>query len=97
MIAFLPRNGELADAHIWHEPYDEQVAVDALQRLAGIDLTTRMLGVKALPLLPTADAWCVHCPFFLANSTDLERGCPGDPASNATKPQPKDSTEFLNL
>jgi hypothetical protein len=97
MIAFLPRNGELADAYIWHEPYNEQVAVDALQRLAGISLTTNALGAAALPLLPTADAWCTHCPFFLANSDNPERGCPGDPASNVNKPQPTNSTEFLKL
>lgn len=81
MIAFLPRNGELADAYIWHEPYDEQVALDALQRLAGIDLATKTLGDRALEILPTADAWCHHCAFFLADSADLQKGCPGDPAS----------------
>jgi hypothetical protein len=97
MIAFLPRNSPLSDAYIWSEPYDEQIAVDALQRLTGIKLTVDALGVKALPLLPTADAYCPHCPFFLANSDNLERGCPGDPASNVNKPQPTNDTEFLNL
>jgi hypothetical protein len=97
MIAFLPRNSPLADAYIWHEPYDEQVALDGLQRLAGISLVTEALGDDALPLLPTADAWCPHCPFFKAGSTDLKGGCPGDPSSNVNKPQPTTDTEFLNL
>jgi hypothetical protein len=78
MIAFLPRHGELDDAFIWSEPYDEQVALDALQRVEGIDLTVRALGVAALELLPTAPHYCATCNYFQANSTDLERGCPGD-------------------
>ena len=81
MVAFLPRNGELDDAYIWHEPYDEKVATDALQRLYGISQAINVLGHAALELLPTADAWCTRCEFFRYSSTDLERGCPGDPAS----------------
>lgn len=86
-IAFLPRNGELAEAHIWHEPYSEQVAADALQRLTGIDMACKMLGPAALAALPTADQYCGLCPFFRANSEDLTLGCPGDPAATA-KPAP---------
>lgn len=97
MIAFLPRNSPLSDTYIWSEPYDEQVAVDALQRLEGISMATKALGDDALALLPTADAYCTHCPFFLAQSTDLTKGCPGDPASNVNKPQPVNDTEFLGL
>jgi hypothetical protein len=85
MIAFLPRNGELADAHIWHEPYNEQIAVDALERQTGIDLTVKTLGYGALPLLQTADYFCTYCPYFKAKSDNLTSGCPGDPNSNANK------------
>lgn len=80
-VMFLPRDGELRDAYYWSEPYDEQVAVEALQRAEGIVQATRALGVNALPILPTADAWCRMCPFYRANSTDLTRGCPGDAAT----------------
>lgn len=80
-IAFLPRNGELADAYIWHEPYDEQVALDALQRAAGIGLTVQNLGPNGLPVLPTADAFCHRCPYFKAGSTDPVQGCAGHPTS----------------
>jgi hypothetical protein len=97
MIAFLPRNGELADAYIWHEPYNEQVAVDALQRLAGIDLAVQALGPAALPHLATANYYCNYCPYFSHKSTDLTGGCPGDPESNANKPQPANDQEFLGL
>src|SRR6202007_2411815 len=43
-VMFLPRNGELREAYFWSEPYDEQVAIQALQRLEGIPLTARALG-----------------------------------------------------
>lgn len=85
MIVFLPRQGELEDAYIWSEPYDEQVALDALKRLAGVDAGVKALGVAALQLLPTVEAYCTYCPFFRHQSTDLTKGCPGDPASNVNK------------
>lgn len=84
MIAFLPRNSELRDAHIWSEPYNEQIALDALNRAEGIHLTTSALGLQGLAVLPTADAYCARCPFYRAASTDLAAGCPGDPAANVT-------------
>lgn len=87
-IAFLPRNGELTGAYIWHEPYDERVALDALERANGIALTVAGLGIPGLSLLPTADAYCHRCPFFLAGSTDLAAGCPGDP--EAVPPRSQD-------
>lgn len=78
-IIFLPRNGEFAEAHIWYEPYDEQVAVDALRRADGVELAVRQLGHQALTLLDTAPDYCGSCPFFRPGSTDLIIGCPGDP------------------
>lgn len=86
MIVFLPRNTGLHDTYIWHEPYDEQVAIDGFNRVNAIADTTRALGVGALAVLPTADAWCNHCDYFKANSTDLVQGCPGDPASQTAPP-----------
>jgi hypothetical protein len=77
MVVFLPRNGELAETYIWFEPYDEQVARDALERATGIALATQALGTGALTHLATADAWCHLCPYFVARSTDLTAGCPG--------------------
>lgn len=86
MVVFLPRNGELAETYVWHEPYSEQVALDALQRANGIAITIQALGPAALEQLPTADSWCHMCPYYKAQSTDLSRGCPGDPSSQAGKP-----------
>lgn len=88
-VMFLPRNGELREAHYWSEPYDEQVALAALQRAEGIHHAVQALGDKALAVLPTADAFCQLCPYFAAKSTDLaEVGCPGDPNARPNSPRP---------
>ena len=82
-VMFLPRNGELREAYYWSEPYDEQVAVNALKRLEGIAIASKALGPAVLPQLDTADAFCTMCPYFKARSTDLTVGCPGHPTSRA--------------
>lgn len=76
-VFFLPRDRELDKAHFWWEPYDPFVAPAALDRVEGIAKLTGALGRRALPLLPTADAWCSYCPHYLPASTDLENSCPG--------------------
>lgn len=83
LIAFMPRDGEFRDAHLWTEPYDEQVALDALQRANGIHLTVTALGVDGLAALGTAEQYCTRCPFYRRGSTDLATGCPGDPEASA--------------
>lgn len=89
-VVFLPRNGDLSEAVIWTEPYDESIAVAALTRLQGIYLATSLLGHKGLEQMPTADAWCHLCPYFRPNSDDLGLGCPGDAGAkvNAIKVDP---------
>ncbi len=77
MIAFLPRNGELRDALIWHDTYDEQIALDALQRAEGVSLATRLLGVTALGQLPMVESYCTSCDYFKPGSTDPTTACPG--------------------
>jgi hypothetical protein len=90
MVVFLPRNGELAETYVWWEPYDESVATDALERATGIALATQALGTGALHHLATADAFCHRCPYFLANSTVLDAGCPGH-AERRTRRDPIES------
>ena len=87
-ICFLPRNGELNEAYLWHEPYDEQVALDGLNRLAGVAALAARMGTDMLPLMPTADQYCVTCPFHRPGSNDLAGGCPGHPRDDqpATSP-----------
>jgi hypothetical protein len=85
MIVFLPRDGELSETYIWHEPYDEQVAIDAMQRANGIALTVDALGDDALAHFPVVDNYCGFCPYRRVGSTDPKRGCEGyaprDPTS----------------
>lgn len=78
-VMFLPRDGALKDSYYWTEAYDEQVALDGLDRVTGITRTVAALGHGALPVLGTADAFCGLCPFHRARSNDLRTGCPGDP------------------
>lgn len=47
-IAFLPRNSvHLGDAVVWSEPYDEQIALDALRRADTFARVIAALGVEA--------------------------------------------------
>jgi hypothetical protein len=84
MIVFLPRNGELREAFAWSEPYDEQIALDALSRAAHVATALAALGPDVFAALPTDPADCAYCQFRLNDSTDLAVGCPGDP-SRATR------------
>ena len=80
-IAFLPRNGQLTDSYWWSEPWDEQIALDALERLQGVQLAVTALGEGVLAALGTADNYCTFCPFYKAGSEDLAVGCPGHPGA----------------
>lgn len=85
-ICFLPQNGELRDMHLWSEPYDEQVALTALSRVEGIAQLVHQAGTSALPLLPTADAFCTYCPWRMPAATDVTEACPGHPTSPVSLP-----------
>lgn len=78
---FLPMNGELAEAYVWHEPYDEQIALGALQRVQAVQSTVDALGDKAPALFPAVADHCAYCPFFRPDApgmpVDLTLGCPG--------------------
>lgn len=76
---FLPRGEPLSKAHLWLELYDPAVAEQAFERANGIATLVGALGGHALPMLPTADAHCKHCPWLSPGSSDVTRGCPGDP------------------
>lgn len=63
MIVFLPRDGELSDVFYWSEPYDEQVALDALARANQLHTLIETFGAdQALALYPPCDGeWCDWC------------------------------------
>lgn len=87
MVVFFTRDGEFSDRHVWHEPYDEQIALAALARLESIAQAIEHLGPDfTLPTLPTADAWCNFCPYFKTASADISRSCPGHPQEATATP-----------
>jgi hypothetical protein len=90
-ICFLPRNAELADTVWWSEPYDEQIAVDALARAEVISMANTALGDQAPGAMATVDHNCGYCPWFAIGATDLTRACPGNPS------RPKRTDSILSL
>lgn len=87
-VAFLPASGELEDAVFWHEPYDEQVVIDALDRVSHVSQFVSQVGVTAATVLPTAEHYCTRCPYYRPNSQNLAEACPGDPAIRRQGPDP---------
>lgn len=78
-VLYLPAAGELGDAVFWSEPYDEQVAVDALARATGIAQATRAVGFGPVAAASeAADDFCTGCPWFAPADPDPAAGrCPG--------------------
>lgn len=75
---YLPRSNFLRNTHIWVEPFDPQIALDALDRLARID---RLRQVVPIGMIPTGECtvWCAH---LRPRQPLTDTGCPGH--------QPKD-------
>jgi hypothetical protein len=86
MIVMLPRQGDLADAYVWHEPFDAELAEAALQRYLGIDAMITALGEAAIEALPMAPAWCTHCPFY--DAPEGAGSCPGHPDARPPLEEP---------
>jgi hypothetical protein len=91
-VVGVPRGGFLSGTVVWTEPYDRQIALDALARK---DKTLELIG--ALDVEDHPEKWalipadpssgCRYCPFFLPGSTDLSKGCPGHvPPGTPTQP-----------
>jgi hypothetical protein len=80
-IVFLPRGGRIGDLHTWSEPYQPHIAVEAINRYQAVRGFHATIDPEQHPdrwgLLPTADAHCAYCPWFLPGSADLSSGCPG--------------------
>ncbi|MEV1177904.1 hypothetical protein [Nonomuraea sp. NPDC049784] len=77
-IAFMPRSERYGRRHFWHQPFNEQIADQALARGNAIDAAIKVAGPQALPHLRTADAQCLWCPWFDPASRDVTQGCPGE-------------------
>jgi hypothetical protein len=92
-ITFLPRGGRIDGLWVWSEPYQPAIAVNAISRYEAIRQFHYTLDPEKNPerwaLLPTADAHCTYCPWFLPGSADLSSGCPGHNPQPATTPREK--------
>jgi hypothetical protein len=87
-IVFVARYHELL-IHVWTEPYDRQIALDALARLDRIQARLLDLDPESHPEtwadIPTStDAKCRFCSWMKPGSTDLSTGCPGANSAPAT-------------
>lgn len=83
-ICFVGRYHELR-VHVWTEPYDRQVALDALARLDAIRARLESSDARDSEYahawwaqIPTDEqAKCRFCPWFKPGSEDFTTGCPG--------------------
>lgn len=88
MIAFLPRNLPLEQAYFYSAPYDEAVAVAALERAAALRALGLSLGPQAASQLypPCQSDWCGFCatrrPYTAGRPT--HRPTPGNLLGHAT-------------
>lgn len=92
-IVFLPRGGRIDGLHVWSEPYNPQIAVQALKRYQAVQAFHLTVNPEAHPerwaLLPTADAYCTYCPWYLPGSASLRSGCPGHHPAPSTAQKEK--------
>ena len=92
-VIFFTRDGEFTDRHVWHEAYDEQIAVDALTRASGIQSALDSLGPDfTLPTLETAEAHCRFCPWYRAGTSLIAQACPGQAQETAA---PKSLSQLI--
>lgn len=87
VIVFIARHHELK-IHVWSEPYNEQIALDALARLDRIRDRVMELDPEQYPerwaSIPIPDKPnCRFCAYLKPGSTDLAVACPGGQTSNA--------------
>lgn len=84
-IGYLPRNGDLSEAYLWSEHYDETVAAQALTSADAIVYAAKLAGAeRIIPQLPTADDYCATCYWYVPGAEATAEHCPGhnrrDPA-----------------
>lgn len=73
IIVFLSRTNGLNATHVWSEPFNPQIALDALARLDAIDQLRQVFPIQSLP---TADG-CTWCPYYRPHQPGDQDGCPG--------------------
>lgn len=81
-LAFYPLGGRLDGMFTIVEPFNAQLAADAIERLEGIEQLVFALDPEKNPdgwlhIPATPSDSCTFCPYHLPFSTDLSQGCPG--------------------
>lgn len=76
-LLFLPRDDDLnlASSVYWEEPFDAQVALDALARLT--DIAHRSIRGD-FASLQTAQSFCARCEWYSPNGNPASGTCPGE-------------------
>ncbi|GEL17659.1 hypothetical protein [Pseudonocardia asaccharolytica] len=89
-LAFYPRAGQLSGLHLWSEPYDEEIALAAINRVDTIITVAYQLQVDdhpahytAIPRTPSRT--CLYCP-WMRPGPDTGVTCPGDTTLPAAPP-----------
>jgi hypothetical protein len=82
-VVFLPRNGDLADLHVWTEPLNPTVVRQAVDRLHSLTVTAVTLDVEQHPerfalIAAEPSRLCAWCSHFRPFSKDAGQGCPGN-------------------
>ena len=94
-VCFIPRSGRLSSLVLWSEPYDPDVVEAPLRRFEQLKAAADIAGSAAAAMVPTGDAFCTGCPWFLPGATNPAEACPGhiDPGDmpvDPTQPNRKD-------
>jgi hypothetical protein len=82
-LAFYPLGGRLDGLYTIVEPFNRQLALDAIQRLQDTQVLLWQLDPEGTPknwdLIPTTPSnFCSYCPWFLPFSKDGSKGCAGE-------------------
>lgn len=76
-LAYIPRDGQLADLWVWSTTPDQAVVDAAVARYEAITDTVAK-GTPLADIPATPGLLCPYCSHYRPGSTDLGRGCPGN-------------------
>jgi len=89
-LAYIPRNGTLADIHVDAHPWDQSLAERAIRRYEAL-IIAASAGTSALAFVPVADD-CKFCPWWVPGwPGDTAQACPGAQAAQTTGDAPAES------
>lgn len=82
-LIYLPTGGSIWDMYIELHRYDEQIVIDALERIDNVYTLLSTIDVEANPAMwehipAVPSRLCMYCPYFQPFSKDLATACPGD-------------------